>query len=269
MHLLLIGAGAAQDCDPLDLDAHVDAAVTAVTDDELGDASRLAEEALANLVCQTRIVDPEDIASLYQVQGAVGVYSERPQLADSALRQARAVYPGYFNERLGGSVRAVWDNQSAPLGGTLTAWPIPDDGVLYVDGLARVEQPVALSSGTHLVQVAVGAEVAYVDLVELTDSQLIEIATGLPEPTRARRVSPWLIGTVTGAAVGGGLLAGSQYYDQSMLDEAAEEKPKLSTMDSARAASVGMFSGAIVAGAIGAVSLTMWTREQVEKRKAE
>jgi len=272
MHLLLIPLAAAQDCEALDLDAQVDAAVTAVTDDELGEASRLADEGLANLVCQSRVPDPEDIASLYQVQGAVGVYSDKPQLADRALRQAKATYPAYFNERLGGSVKTVFDNQQAVGEGTLTAWPVPDEGVLYVDGLARAEQPVALSPGTHLVQVALGAEVAYVDVIELADGQLIELATGLPEPTKARRVSPWLIGTVTSAAVGGGLAGASMYFDQQM--QAASEPtdgsaPVLGSIDSNRQASVRLAYGAAGVAVVGATSLGLWTREQVKRRKAE
>ncbi|HJN74885.1 MAG TPA: hypothetical protein QGF58_13210 [Myxococcota bacterium] len=269
MHLLLITAVQAQDCEALDLDAQVDAAVTAVTDDELGEASRLAEEGLANLVCQSRVPDPEDIASLYQVQGAAGVYSGRPQLADSALRQARVTYAGYFNERLGSSVQEVWEGLEPAGSGTLTAWPIPDEGVLYVDGLARAEQPVALGAGTHLVQVALGAEVAYVDSIELADGQLLEMATGLPEPTKARRVSPWLIGTVSAAGLGGGLYAGAVTFDGVMNDEARSKNPELDVIDQNRSLSVGLASGAAVAAVVGAVSLAMWTREQVKKKKAE
>lgn len=271
MHQLLISLASAGDCTPLDLDAQVDLAVTAVTDDELGEASRLAQEGLDNLVCQERVVDPEDIASLHQVQGAVGVYSNQPRLADEALQQAKAVYPAWFNDRLGGSVKTVWDHQPTSGEATLTAWPIPDEGVLYVDGLARAEQPVALSPGRHLVQVAVGAEVAYVDLVDLADGQLIELATGLPEPTHSRRVSPWLIATASSAAVAGGLYGGALYADRAMLEEAnvQDREPKLAVMDEYRGLSVALWSGAVVAGAATAASLGLLTREQVRKRQQD
>ena len=249
MHLLLLTAASAQDC--LDLGAQVEKAVVAVTDDELDLASRLAKEGLDSLSCQPRVPSPEELATLYQVRGAVGVYGGNDALAESALAQAKSTHPGWFNDRLGSGVRTVWEAQTPTGEGLVTVWPVPDDGVLYIDGQARSEQPVLVPAGSRLVQVAVGAEVAFVEVVQLADGQELEFATGLPEPTAdRRRFTPWLVGTLVGAGAAGGLTGGAASLHDDM--ESARDDGDLSTLREHRGQQqllvAGAGAGLVVAG---------------------
>ena len=103
---------------------------------------------------------------------------------------------------------------------SLTVWPIPDDGVLYVDGHGHAAQPVEVLAGHHLVQVAVGAEVAWAWTGELPTGESLALETGLPEPTQVRflRDNKLLLGgLVAGLGVGGAWYPVLKYGDRFLL----------------------------------------------------
>ncbi|MCP4803916.1 MAG: hypothetical protein GY913_14485 [Proteobacteria bacterium] len=257
MHLLLLSSALAQDC--IDLGAHAEKAVVAVTDDELDLASRLAKEGLASLACQPRVPSPEDLATLHQVRGAVGVYGGNDALAESALTQAKSTYPGWFNDRLGSGVRTVWEAASPAGESQVTVWPVPDDGVLYIDGQARSEQPVVVPTGSRLIQVAVGAEVAFVQVVELTDGQEMEFATGLPEPTSDRRIlTPWLVGPLLGGAATGGLVYGASTLEPELARHS--DRGDLDQLRSTRRDQMLLVGGGAATAVLGAASLVLHFR---------
>jgi hypothetical protein len=229
--MLLLGSAAAQDltqpCPQVDLDVAADDAVRALTDDELTFARDVVTTALEGVGCVPRVVDPEDLATLYQARAAASFYAD-PQLGyASDLAAAAAVYPGWFNDRLGPDLRRAWEGAAAGISGTatLSVWPIPDDGVLYVDGHAHEDQPVEVLPGRHLVQVAVGAEVAWVWTGDLAtdDAQVLE--SGLPEPSKARvlRDNPLLWGgLIAGIGTGAGTF-GTYSYGHARFDQARVE----------------------------------------------
>ncbi len=219
--LLLVGTATAQDllqpCPEVDLDVAADDAVRALTDDELAFARTVADGALAKLDCLPRVADPEDLATLYQARAGAAFYGD-PQGAFAAdLAAAAALHPGWFNDRLGPDLRRAWEEASAGVSGTanLSVWPIPDDGVLYVDGHAQEAQPVAVAPGPHLVQVAVGAEVLWAWSGPVEDGEAPALETGLPEPTKVRllRDNPMLWGGLVAGLLGGGSYAGALVHD--------------------------------------------------------
>ncbi len=195
----------------VDLDVAAEDAVAAVTDDELSYARDIVNTTLARLDCVARVADPQDLATLYQARAAAAFYAQ-PQLLWSAdLQAAAAVNPGWFNERLGPELRLAWEGASVGVSGqaTIYAVPIPDDGILYVDGHPADSQPWPVLPGPHLVQVAVGAEVGYAWSGELVDGQELVLETGLPEPTVVRpfRDNPLLV-----AGLGLGVATGASWY---------------------------------------------------------
>lgn len=226
--LWLLGAAAAQEppapCPDVDLDVAADDAVRALTDDELAYARDVATAALAGVGCVTRVVDPEDLATLYQVRAGAGFYADPPLAFIDDLKASAVALPGWFNDRLGPELRRAWEDAAAGIGGSaaLRVGPIPDDGVLYVDGQSREGPEVAVAPGPHLVQVAVGAEVAWAWAGPLADGDALSLETALPEPTRARvvRDNPLLFGGLAaGVAVGGGLIGTASYGQRFVLQE--------------------------------------------------
>ncbi len=207
--VMLVSAASASDegC-RVDLDVAAEDAVAAVTDDEHAWAREIVDTTLARVSCLSRVADPEDLATLYLARAAAAFYAtpRLPWVPD--LLAAAALHPGWFNDRLGPDLRLEWEAASTKVTGeaSLSAAPIPDDGVFYVDGVHRLDQPVSILPGPHLVQVSVGAEVAFAWFGELTDGQALALETGLPEPTRARpfRDNPLLVaGLGLGAATAG------------------------------------------------------------------
>ncbi len=186
-------------------------AVAAVTDDELAWAREIVGSTLGRLGCAARVADPQDLATLYQARAAAAFYAT-PQLDWTPdLQASTAMNPGWFNDRLGPELKLAWEAAASGVAGEalVTANPIPDDGVLYLDGQLREDQPVPLLPGPHLVQVAVGAEVGFAWTGELEDGQVLVLETGLPEPTEVRplRDNPLLV-----AGVGFGLATGGAWY---------------------------------------------------------
>ncbi|MCB9764745.1 MAG: hypothetical protein H6739_33525 [Alphaproteobacteria bacterium] len=249
-----------QACEPYDLDTQVDLAIVELNDDALEDAERLAADAITHLPCLPRVADPDDLASLWQVRGAAAIYGGRPEAAGPFMRQAAALYPGYFNERLGGQAQQAWAEAGEGLSGegTIEAWPIPDDGVLYVNGQAREEQPVALLPGDHFVQVAVGAEVLYAQIVPLADTDAILLETALPEP---RRISwPLTFGILSGLGAAGAY-TGAVLLDRQLTDAANSDQPE--TLRAYRAGSVGLGYAAtplLIAGAASGIVIHVRNR---------
>ncbi len=239
------------ECADFDLPVVVDQLVTAITDDELAYAEREARRAIRSLPCLSRVADPEDLASLWQVLGAAAIYGGRPEEARGALLQSQVVHPGWFNHRLGPEVRAAWEQAGAVLPGeaTIQAWPIPDQALLYVDGTGREEQPVTVLAGTHLVQVAVGADVHLGQLLAVAPGEELLVETGLPEPSGFRlRDAPWLV-AAAGGLLGGAAAATGAWYLDSRLDGATD----LTTLRALYWGSVGLQAAT---AALGGVSVT-------------
>ena len=172
--LLAVGVGQAQECPEMDIDQQAERAVVALTDADFKLAGRLADDGLSALSCAKRVVDGEDLATLWQVKGAVAVYTGQTTQGEEWMAQAAAVNPYWFNERLGAPVQEVWTAQVEALANpaSLTVWPLPDGSTLYVDGRPQRQAKLELFAGTHLVQVAEGAEVLYAEEVTLSASQI-------------------------------------------------------------------------------------------------
>ena len=227
MVLLMLGA-LAQECEPVDLDATSDAAIALLLDTQYDRVLEVTDDAIDRLICLDEVADPRDLASLWQVRGAVGYYGDRPELVKPALQQAAAMNPGYFNDALGPKVRAEWVAAGEDPGdpAQLTVGPIPDEGILHVDGQPWTDQPVLLTPGLHLVQVTVGQAVAYARVVQLTPGSEMALETGLDPATRRVKVTPWLV-----AAAGTGLGAGAAYTGAvvatgRMRDAADQDRPQ-------------------------------------------
>ncbi|MCB9793470.1 MAG: hypothetical protein H6741_12175 [Alphaproteobacteria bacterium] len=250
--LTLLGAALAQEveadaipafepgCMPLDLDTKVELAINELTDAEFDSAQRISEAAIAALPCVPRVADPDDLATLWQVQGSVHVFQGAPQLAEAPFRQSGAVYPGWFNDNLGPQARQAWVSATEGLTGEahITAWPIPDDGVLYVDGAARDGREASVLPGEHLVQVAIGADVQFARMLALEDGQVADIATGLPEPTQVKAFTLPLGLGIASFVAAGGAVTGAILLDGEL--EGLSQSGKPGTLRLARYSSVGL-----------------------------
>lgn len=211
--LLAVGVGQAQECPEMDIDQQAERAVVALTDADFKLAGRLADDGLSALSCAKRVVDGEDLATLWQVKGAVAVYTGQTTQGEQWMAQAAAVNPYWFNERLGAPVQEVWTAQVEALANpaNLTVWPLPDGSTLYVDGRPQQQAKLELFAGKHLVQVAEGAEVLYAEEVTLSASETSRVETGLAEPTLdAPPRWPWLVAGGAGLA-GAGVSYGIAY----------------------------------------------------------
>lgn len=263
MILLIVGTGWAQDCVPADLDQLAELSAISLSEGNFDKAMELSSDGLAALPCLERVVDPQDLATLWQVQGAVSVYRDGGDGAD-ALRQSHAAYPGWFNERLGAPVRKAWIQAGEGVEATavLAVWPISDGHLLYVDGQLREEQPVMVAAGEHLIQVAVGAEVAFAQVLTVAGNEQRTIDTGLPEPSPGRPswVSPWFFAAVgTGLGAGATYVAAYSYVDD--LDAAAADGDRPG-IDRAWNAQVGLgyiATPVLAAAAVGTGLL--WVRQ--------
>jgi len=266
---------AAAPCPEVDLDVAAEDAVGAVTDDELVYARDLADQALTQLGCVSRVADPEDLATLYQARAAAGFFADPPLAFEADLVQATVVHPGWFNDRFGPDLRRAWEEAGARVSGeaTLSVWPIPDESLLYVDGHPWEAQPVVVLPGQHLVQVAKGAEVVWFWHGPLEAGGEVDLATGLPEPTRARllRDNPLLVGGLAaGLAVGGAWYPvhsygkrfgeGSEHYDVQAdpVDALDSDWRRFRLME------VGLGAGTAVATA----ALTAHLIQRIRRREA-
>lgn len=269
--LLLISAAWAQEpCPAPDVPTVAEQAVQHLAMDELDLASQRVAEAIAGLECLERVPEPEHLVTLWQVRGAVGHFSGNAAMAEENLAIARGMHPGWFNEDLGAELRAIWEASEPQGGATVKAWPIPDEGVLYVDGQLRSEQPVQLSAGPHLVQVAIGAEVQYSHFAELGAGQELELATGLPEPTRQRRLGPWLLASAGGAALAGGAWTGAWILDTQL--QPLRDEGDLEGLQQARLGSLALAGGAVALGVVSAGALGMhvkWRKDRIEGQDAQ
>lgn len=210
---LLVGIAAAQECPQVDIDQQAERAVVALSDADFKLAGRLADEGIDAVACAKRVVDGEDLATLWQVKGAVAVYTGQTEQGAELMVQAAAVNPYWFNERLGAPVQEVWEQAVAAQANpaTLTVWPLPDGSTLYVDGRPQRDPKLELFAGVHLVQVAEGAEVLYAQEVTLGASETLRVETGLAEPTLdAPPRWPWLVAGGAGLA-GAGVSYGIAY----------------------------------------------------------
>jgi len=240
-----------EECPDWDLDATAESALLLVSDAEFDRALSVTEDAIERLHCLDRVADPEALATLWQVRAAAGLYGGYPEIVESNLVQAAAVNPGWFEKDLGGALRERWVEAGRDPGepSRITAWPIPDDAVLYVDGMLWPEQPALVHPGTHLVQVSLGAEVQYAKVVALAPEQQVNLDTGLAEPTSLRRLSPWLVGGIASAVAAGGTYAGAV----AMSNQARATEDPASLDEAWRRAAV---LGYVATPALGALAVT-------------
>jgi len=249
--LSLFAPASAAECAPIELNAAANSAVELVIDDELDAASRAAWDGLAALECLTRVPDPEDMATLWQVLGAIETYRGERELAAEHLARSAAVHPGWFNERLGQEVQEAWADATVALTDSagLAVWPVPTGGLLLLDGVVRPPTSLDVAPGRHVVQVVVDEDLVYSLVLELADGQRAEIATGLPEPEVAgSSVSPWLVGA--GAAA---LAAAGSYTAALVVDRRLPEATTVSDLD--QGYSTGRTMGYAVAGGLAGVAV--------------
>ena len=225
--LLLTTVALATECTTFDLDARADQAIALLLDSQFDRALEVTDETIAQLECLDHVADPSDLATIWQIRGAVGVYGDKPELVNSELQQAAAMNPGYFNAALGPKVRAEWVAAGADPGepGRLTVVPIPDGGVLHIDGQPWTDQPALLTPGLHLVQVSVDQDVAFAHLLRLGPAMDITIETGLDPATKRVRVTPWLIAGTSTALAAGGTYTGAVFATQRMVEASEDDDP--------------------------------------------
>lgn len=259
--LSLVAPAVAAECEPADLGPLAARAVDLVIEDELDAAAREAWRGLGALECARDVPQPEDLATLWQVLGAVEIYRGEPALADDHLARSAAVHPGWFDDRLGQDVQEIWSAVSAasvPSAG-MSVWPVPEGATLYLDGVVRPSTPVALAPGRHLVQVVQDEALVFHLVLELAEGQQAEIATGLPEPAVARRgPSPWLIGAGV-AALG----AAGSYAVASRIDASLPGATTVEDLDEgyfrSRAVGYGVAGGLAGAAAVGVgLHVALW-----------
>ncbi|MFH1467545.1 MAG: hypothetical protein ABIO70_24380 [Pseudomonadota bacterium] len=182
-------------------------AVTAVTDDEHGLAVRLAEQALAELPQATAPVPTQDLATLYQVLGAVGVFTQDPALTFRGFSGACAVDPAWFNDRLGPLAKSQWSATCAADAGSasLSVAPLPAGAQLYVDGRAQPEPSLTLRPGPHLIQIMAEGQAPFARALTLDDGQAATVVPGFAPVAEVKEHHLTAFG-VGGAAAGVGAL---------------------------------------------------------------
>ena len=272
--LLMVGAGQAQECPEMDIDQQAERAVIALTDADFKLSGRLADEGLSALACAKRVVDGEDLATLWQVKGAVAIYTGQTTQGEELMAQAAAANPYWFNERLGAPVEEVWRVQVEALAdpASLTVWPLPDGSTLYVDGRPQREPKVALFAGKHLVQVAQGAEVLYAQEVTLSASETARVETGLAEPTLdAPPRWPWLVAGGAGV-VGAGVSYGIAYglNDEMVAAADAADPDRLAGLRQQQVTWGYIAAPAFAVVGLGTASYGLVRRQRaIEKMEAE
>ena len=226
--LLLTSIALAQECATFDLDARADQAIALLLDSQFDRALEVTDETIAQLECLEHVADPMDLATIWQIRGAVGVYGDKPALVNSELQQAAAMNPGYFNAALGPKVRAEWVAAGEDPGepGRLTIQPIPDDGVLHIDGQPWTDQPALLTPGIHLIQVSVDQDVAFAKVVSLGPAMEITVETGLDPATKRVRITPWLVAGTTPALAAGGTYTTAVFATQKMVEASEDDDPE-------------------------------------------
>jgi hypothetical protein len=255
-------AASAQECATIDLDTEVEYAVTHVTDLALDDARRVADTAILNLSCLQRVADPQDLATLWQVLGASDVYDGKITDASPDFVQAAVMAPGFFNDRLGPEPRAAWEAAAQTVSGEVVVevWPISGNAVLYIDGVIRDEQPVTLPPGTHLIQVAVGADVVFGRALILEAGQSARVETGLPEPEREKAPVPLILG-VASALGAAGAYTGAVLIDRRLEGHSASGDAEALAQDRARSAMLGYgVTPALMVGAAAGITLHIRAR---------
>jgi len=259
--LSLFAPAHADECVSVELSAAAAEAVELVIEDELDAASRAAWAGLGALECLERVPDPEDLATLWQVLGAIETYRGEVELAATHLARSAAVHPGWFNEQLGQDVQEAWAQATIALSDSagLAVWPVPTGGLLLLDGVVRPPTPLDVAPGRHVVQVMVDDQLVYSLVLELADGQRAEIATGLPEPEVAGDgVSPWLVGAGVAA-----LAAASSYGVAWTVDRRLPEAVTVEDLDrgyvTGRAVGYAVAGGLAGAAVVGAgVHIAVW-----------
>lgn len=249
--LLSLSVAQAEPCQPRDLAADAVAAVTAVIDDELEQAIATSQAGVASLECADRVPNPEDLASLWQAMGTAQLSLGDLKGAEASLRQAAAVNPGWFNERLGPRARAAWAGVRVGEPAALRASPMPATATLVVDGLPRQDQPVELAAGTHLVQVLDGEALVLTRVLTLEPGQSAELPTGLEGPARHGPQAALWLGVASGV-LAGGAYAGALWLDGQLDDAVADGSTDL--LASRRQQSLILGYGVAPALAVGAVT---------------
>lgn len=249
--VLTLQAALAQGCEPRDIAADAEVAVTAVTDDELELAIRTAELAIASLDCAADIPKPEDLASLWQALGTALLYSGDMKKAEAALRQSAAVAPGLYNDRLGPRARVAWEAVDLGEPAELRVEPMPATARLVVDGEIRERQPVSLGQGSHLVQVLDSEALVLNRVLPLEPGQRAEIPTGLTAPPRRGAQNALWIG-VTSGVLAGGVYAGAMLLDNSLQE--AVDRGDSAALASRRQRSLILGYGVAPTLAVGAIT---------------
>ncbi|MFH1467542.1 MAG: PEGA domain-containing protein [Pseudomonadota bacterium] len=235
-------------------------AVTAVTDDEHGLAVRLAEQALAELPQATAPVPTQDLATLYQVLGAVGVFTQDPALTTRGFTGACAVDPAWFNDRLGPLAKSQWSATCAADAGSasLTVAPLPAGAQLYVDGRAHERGDLTLRPGPHLVQVLSEGHEPLARALTLEDGQSATVDTGLTPPPKEHHLTAFGVGGAAagvGALVLGGVTLAKEAKLRKGMDEGTYTYANRDDLLSDYAAYANLRTASLVLGGVGAVGI--------------
>ncbi len=191
----LAGVARAQENEVPELAEIAEQVVTAITDGEYAQARQRVDGVVQRLESLERPPAPEDLATLWQSLGAIGVYdAEQAALVRPSFDQACAILPGWFNERLGGMARQQWEAGCAEIQptATLEITSVLEQSAVYIDGRPVSERQLALAPGLHLVQVLTEGQLPYRALLELSEAQHTTVDAGLelePQPSAARHLS--------------------------------------------------------------------------------
>ena len=207
----LAGVARGQESDVPDLALVAEQVVTAITDGEYAQARQQVDVAVRQLDQLEQPPVPQDLATLWQSLGAIGVYDpEQSALTSASFHQACAVLPGWFNERLGGMARQQWEAACAESQATasLEIASVLDRSAIYIDGQQSEERRFELAPGTHLVQVLTEGETPFQAVLSLVEAQHATLDAGLVAPQPAGTVRHLSLGAGTGLALAGAALLG-------------------------------------------------------------
>jgi len=241
------GAPALADCPSPNVEGTAIAAVEAVIEDEYAQARSDLETVLETLECLDRLVDPISLVTLWQARAAMAYFDGESAFVSRDLRQAAAMHGEFFEDRLGGDLRAVWEHEvSRDVG---LAWVQVHlehrRQVLWVDGVVRPGHLVDVRPGLHLVQVVDSDRVKLTRFLDVREGETASLS--LREHAEGARSG--VLRVVEAGAAGG---AGLAWVVAVVLDRQSYQVSNVEMHDrlwsmarSARTVSVGL-AGATV-----------------------
>ena len=186
-----------------DLEEATAAAVSALVDGRLEDASGALERAERSFSCG-QPPEAEPLARFWLAEAAASSLSGEPQDAVDAWQAAARLAPTVWEPRYGPELRQKRDAAvlaTLKHSGTLTVDPLPDKHSLVLDGVTT-PNPTPAAEGLHLVQIS-ARDVRYGRIVLLAADENMLVRPELP-PVEAPVAQEQHQGPRVGLIAGGG-----------------------------------------------------------------